>query len=678
MTEFLHPSVSAQIVDDSFTFVTATGQTTLFAAFTADKGPDNRHRVITSSSEFIYVYGQPNMRVHGQTAYNVVRWLDAGGVAVCCRVLPFGDATSQTSRTTSGHHAFAVVQVGIQVAGEPEAAGGIGVNDALTLASSKAIRTSVSYVGTPATAASLATLVGTEGAHPRIDDPATQTAYTGFLPDIEDTLAGTALGHVEEATGTAGASEYFRYYPIFYVRAKNRGRYGNNFSFTLDIDNTFDRDYKFRTYQLSFFEGERLIEGPYLVSTYPEAQDRNGLSLFMPDVINQFSENFALIYNEDNYNAITKWFFGTTTPGTGLTATEQTQRREIDIFSLNERVGSGDNLHTGWGSNSGTSGTVNLLYRNLSERQPLKYGSDGNLFSVENKYNTAARNTLLGNAYGGSGDSISTTGDNTFDTYFSDIRNNELYEIDVVLDAGYTANVKAAISTLTEARKDFTAYLDQGNAVPTSSWAVEQRGSYNNFYTSLWTQDYVLTDPFLGGDIRVTPTWWLAQKIPYVDSAFGHHISFVGPRRGSIVGFKTGSFFPNATQREALYKAQINYAEREANGTVALMTHRTSQQINSALSDIPNVRVLLLIKRELVRLAKTFRLEQFNQRTIDTLQNSANEYVRTWVDRGALNTASVQVYASDYDRRSRLLRMLVRMQFVGFVERIAITLNVQR
>ena len=84
----MHPSISSTITDNSTTYVTADGTTKLFAVFTSDKGIDNVIRQISSVSEFEFNYGQPNMKKHGQVLYNVVNWLNAGGVVYCLRVLP--------------------------------------------------------------------------------------------------------------------------------------------------------------------------------------------------------------------------------------------------------------------------------------------------------------------------------------------------------------------------------------------------------------------------------------------------------------------------------------------------------------------------------------------------------------------------------------------------------------
>ena len=114
MAEFLHPSVSSRIIDNSQVYVTAQGLTLLFAAFPAERGPDNRLQFITSESEFLFYYGSPNMRKYGQTAYNVVRWLRGGGSAICVRVLPYMEEDAADQPLQQSTYAAYILEIGIK------------------------------------------------------------------------------------------------------------------------------------------------------------------------------------------------------------------------------------------------------------------------------------------------------------------------------------------------------------------------------------------------------------------------------------------------------------------------------------------------------------------------------------------------------------------------------------
>ena len=88
MAEYLHPSVSSRVVDNSFVYTTATGTTKLFQVIRAGIGPDNVLTRLTSPDEALFRFGTPNLGNYGQGLYNVTEWLGAGGEAYALRVLP--------------------------------------------------------------------------------------------------------------------------------------------------------------------------------------------------------------------------------------------------------------------------------------------------------------------------------------------------------------------------------------------------------------------------------------------------------------------------------------------------------------------------------------------------------------------------------------------------------------
>ncbi len=61
MQEFLHPSVSSRIIDNSQLFQTSEGNTVLFQAFAAERGEDNVMKRITAQDEFLFQDGNPNL-----------------------------------------------------------------------------------------------------------------------------------------------------------------------------------------------------------------------------------------------------------------------------------------------------------------------------------------------------------------------------------------------------------------------------------------------------------------------------------------------------------------------------------------------------------------------------------------------------------------------------------------
>ena len=134
---------------------------------------------------------------------------------------------------------------------------------------------------------------------------------------------------------------------------------------------------------------------------------------------------------------------------------------------------------------------------------------------------------------------------------------------------------------------------------------------------------------------------------------------------------------PNATYREQLYKAKLNYIEQDVRLT-RFNSQSTSQVVNSALSDIPHVRVLLRIRREVEALAEDY-LFQFNDaQEWSDLQTQVNGYMQGWVDNRSLTSFNALVYASAYDISQRLVRIELRVVFNGYIERVAVDIVVNR
>jgi hypothetical protein len=679
--EFLHPSISSRIIDNSYTYITAQGLTTLYAAFAAERGPDNKPQLITSESEFLFYYGAPNIRKYGQAGYNVARWLASGGQAICVRVLPYEAIDGQRQST----YACAIVEVGCAdtLVVEPWTADTYVNEDEVYSAGTTPIRYyKVTQAGTTddtapthitgsavnGTATFLFITAPTKAIKVR-----TRTLGDGLkgidsadklaVQDIEKAVRDDAsLQTIVLATPEEPEEDGFIYYPIMVFRGRDRGKFYNDFGgIRLELTGAQDETYAHRLYELTVFGTESAaLERNFLVSTYPEATDISGLSQFVVDVINNYSAFIRCSYSEDNYDLVCAYI-----------NSNATVAKKLDIFTLKDRdVRNAESLHSACVIQAGSadlSPTPEMAF-------PLGGGVDGTWEDGN------ALEALLYKAYSGSGDFTDpVSGINLYDTHFSDLWDKKAYPIDVCLDANYPVSVKVAMSNFAQTRGDFMSFVDVGF---TSS--PQQALTYRNtqltissFYTGIFGQDFIVYDQYNGRDIRVTPTYFLAEKIPSVDYAYGIHWPFVGPRRGTIAGQKDISWVPNGAYRELLYKARVNYVERDTEKT-AFMTQNTSQLLNSALTDISHCRALLRIRRDVEAISQQAQFEFNDERTWDALQYSINNYMSRWVSNRALRSASAMVYASEYDKLQRIVHVVINVQFTGLIERVMIDLIVNR
>lgn len=268
-------------------------------------------------------------------------------------------------------------------------------------------------------------------------------------------------------------------------------------------------------------------------------------------------------------------------------------------------------------------------------------------------------------------------------TIDSSIVDANMCPFDIVLDAGYDTSVKnAIINFVTEVRDDIMALLDTEypNSPVDSLNYKSTFVTYGGFNVAIFTQYFTVADTrYTGKDIDVTPTYFLASKIPANDITNGVHSTFVGPRRGIINAsdFKNLSFNPTDTWKEQFYKNKINYVERD-NRRTKFATQLTFQRQNTALSQISNVRALLKIRKEVSAIAEEYIQERMTDDTLTLLDQEINEYLVQWTDNGCCKEITGRVYASDYEKSQNTLNVQIELVFTDIIERININLLVSR
>jgi len=294
---------------------------------------------------------------------------------------------------------------------------------------------------------------------------------------------------------------------------------------------------------------------------------------------------------------------------------------------------------------------------NFDENVVLTGGSEGSLNEA------GVRDKLLVEAYTG----ITN----------EDILLKREWPFDIILDANYSSTVKKACNELASViRQDLMFNADLGfTANPEQAITYRKELGFSNFYTAVWSQDNTIQDIYGGREMKVTPTYHLAGKIPSVDIAKGIHYPFVGPRRGVITADNL-AWNPNDAWQERLYRAQVNYIKRDTKRTM-LFSQLTSQTVNSALSDISHVRTLLRLQREVEILMEDYQFEFITKNTLTTMNYNLDNYLADWRNSEAFESIKGTVYASDYDKKQKLVRVRIEMVFTSILERVVITLAVK-
>lgn len=600
MPKYLHPSVSTRIIDNSQVFLTSDGLSTLFQCVVSDIGPDNKLTYVTTPDEYLFHFGAPNLSKHGQAGYNVLNWLNSGGVAYVLRILPETATYAYT---------------------------GVMANMAMDAAEGTAVVTMQHLSGT-------------------LDNPITSEA--DFDLALQDLLTVTA----DSAT-----------VPLGVVYPKGRGQGYNDLGIRFTLKTELDETYDFRTYGLYITAKDSLgsdviIEGPFTVALDPLAKDTSNQALFWEKVVNKYSQFVKVKAVASAQETIAEELLKLVEDSDDINPVG------IDVIFGKTRKASEEALYTGWtwinknSEDSSAASVVEELLLDTRSSSPFKGGTDGLWEDGQ------SRESLMVRGYTGLVDSA--------------ILDTKFYEFDVILDGNESNPVKHAMGDLaSNLRGDCIALLDVGfQADPAQSIEVRREEvNMSSRNVSVWAHDMEVFDSYAGSDMKVTTPYILASKIPEIDRDFGIQWPFVGPRRGIVSGVSNINFIPNPVWKDEMYKVQLNYIERDPK-KYNFGTQLTSQVQTSALSDIPNVRVVLRIRREVEKMMADFRFEFQDDLTYDSMSSDLNGYLQKWIANRACRVAEGTVYASEYDRQQKVARVRIDLVFTGFIERIAVDIIV--
>lgn len=315
-----------------------------------------------------------------------------------------------------------------------------------------------------------------------------------------------------------------------------------------------------------------------------------------------------------------------------------------------------------------TSTARNRVYttqlQDFNQPIPFKYGSEGDLGYEDMMIRNKTMNDLLIKGYKGLID--------------DSITSKKIIPARFVLDANYPNDVKNAIHVLTtEIRDDLFFYCDLGFTA-TPEEALAKRTTEVNFSSmkiAIYSQDFTVYDEHSGRDIKVTTPYFLASKIPSCSKQYGLHFPIAGNKRGIIDGFKTPSWIPNETYKELLYNKKVNYIESDTTKT-KFGCQLTSDTRTTPLSNINNVITVIDIKNDIELMAENYQFEFNNQETIDAFQNELTEYLSKYTSSKAAERIEPSVFASDYDKLQKILRVSIVIKFYDIIERILINLDV--
>lgn len=292
-----------------------------------------------------------------------------------------------------------------------------------------------------------------------------------------------------------------------------------------------------------------------------------------------------------------------------------------------------------------------------SEPVPLRRGTDGSLLDAVGNLSTTEAENLLQQGYSGLID----------DT----ILDPEAIYFTIVYDAGYPTDVKTAISTLCQTRRDCVGILDNSdNASVNAALATRENShTFNTYFVSLYESFNKVADPFTGQDVWFSPIYHMSYLIPRNDNVGELWFAAAGFNRAAIDTIKELRYNPRLGQRDQMYLRQLNPIVKFAQG-YTVWGQLTSQARASALQDLNIVRLVLFVRRALEQFCRGFIFEQNDAITWGQVSSAITEFLEVIKQRRGLDSYSVDVGATDYERKTKTFHVDVTLNPTRVVEKI--------
>lgn len=302
---------------------------------------------------------------------------------------------------------------------------------------------------------------------------------------------------------------------------------------------------------------------------------------------------------------------------------------------------------------------------------PLRFGSDGDLLNVDGSVNYDTCKQVLVQAYNGTLFNPEYT-DLTQDGEVDGVLDLEDYMIDLVFDAGYPSDVKDAISSLANIRRDCMAILDNGDNANYTA-AINSRdddNTFNTYLTALYEGYTKVYDEFSGQDVWFSPIYHMAYLLPRNDRVAELWYAAAGFNRGVVENVKELRYNPKLGQRDQLYLNQLNPIVKFGGMGVTVWGQLTSQAKSSALSDVNIVRLVLYVSRMLSRACKFYVWEQNDAITWSKISGDITEALEQIKIKRGLDSYSVSVGATAIEKKQKKIHCDIILQPTRVVEQI--------
>jgi hypothetical protein len=276
---------------------------------------------------------------------------------------------------------------------------------------------------------------------------------------------------------------------------------------------------------------------------------------------------------------------------------------------------------------------------------------------------------LLSQGYNGTLPSTEVAGD-IVDT----VLDTENIYFSMVFDCGYPDDVKTGIAGsagLVQTRRDCVGILDNSDNRSFET-AIAKRTdvhTFNTYFIALYEEYNKVYDQFTGGDIWFSPIYHMAYILPRNDRVSELWYAAAGFNRAGIDTIKELRFNPKLGQRDQMYLKQLNPIVKFNEGYV-VWGQLTSQAKASALQDLNIVRLVLYCKKALERYCRSFIFEMNDIITWNSVAGDIVIFLEDIKKKRGLYSYSVEVGASDYEKKTKTFHVSVTLEPTRAVEKI--------
>ncbi|MHA1816164.1 MAG: phage tail sheath C-terminal domain-containing protein [Candidatus Heimdallarchaeaceae archaeon] len=643
MAANVSPGVFSKIIDLS-QFVQAVPSTIGFISALTEKGEDNVLKFVGGRADFIAEYGEPNISTYGkqfgQGPYCAYNYLGESGSLYFMRCLP-------DNATYSNMRLDATVLPGDSTAGYQ-------ITFVEGMNSTDELETNLQQDGTAYPICFLYPIGRGQWYNKlgvRLTEVSNPTLWDQYILDIYERQSDGQDAIIESfevsfeqfARDSAGES-------IWIVDVLNT--YSAILRCEMWIDTDTDRLSAGYDENIKFYDKD--IDTNVRVTLTPGAADITDIKQDFSDWEGGASGDYIAIAKDARGTEIWGW----------LGAAGGVDDEEIVVFSeVSLSTQSWNGNVADFDDSSDIEYRIKKSYGSVAaafleaDPVPLRKGGDGDLLLADGSLDSAEATTLLNQAYNGIID------DNVLDSenvYFS-----------MVFDCGYPSDVKTAISTLCQTRRDCVGILDNGDNT-TVNLALATRNNvntFNNYFIALYECYNKVFDSFTGQDVWFSPIYHMSYILPRNDTVAELWFAAAGFNRASIDTIKELRYNPRLGQRDQLYLKQLNPIVKFNPGYV-VWGQLTSQAKASALQDLNIVRLVLYIKRAFEDFCRFFIFEQNDAITWSLVSGQLIAFLEVIKKKRGLASYSVEVSATDYERRTKRFHVNVTLDPTRTVEQI--------